>query len=164
MGDARDEAAEHLRAAPARLTYAKTDTGWRVHGTLAEQVADASGRTLAAARGIALELLVERVNAAFRSEHGGRVAALITVAKVEEDVDLPPGAERLVAEALQSRLAAREAADAASAALTAAVLGLDDSGLSLRDAAHLLELSHARVAQVLGAERSATRTPDEEDR
>jgi len=59
----------------------------------------------------------------------------------------------LVAEARAARLEAERAARRSSEQLRAAVARLATSGLTVRDIAHLLGLSHQRVAQVTGRGR-----------
>jgi len=61
----------------------------------------------------------------------------------------------LVEQALAGRLEAERAARRASAQLRVAVDRLSASGLTVRDIAHILGLSHQRIAQVSGSRRTA---------
>jgi hypothetical protein len=61
----------------------------------------------------------------------------------------------LVEQALAGRLEAERAARRASEQLRVAVDRLSASGLTVRDIAHILGLSHQRIAQVSGSRRTA---------
>jgi predicted RNase H-like HicB family nuclease len=63
-------------------------------------------------------------------------------------------AAELVEQALAGRLEAERAARRASAQLRVAVDRLAASGLTVRDIAHILGLSHQRIAQVSGSRRT----------
>lgn len=70
-------------------------------------------------------------------------------AELDLDVELPPGIRRRIDEARSSRREAERAAEAAWTASAKAVKELTErSGLSLRDAAELVGLSHQRVHQI----------------
>ncbi len=106
------------------------------------------GRSLSAARRYireALEVSLEGVS----PKEAARIAAS---AILEEDIRMPPAVKRVLSR--QKEAQARSEADAARLAkLTeeAAVALTRDAGLSLRDAGELLNLSHARVDQLLKA-------------
>jgi predicted RNase H-like HicB family nuclease len=67
---------------------------------------------------------------------------------------LDSDAAELVEQALAGRLEAERAARRASAQLRVAVDRLAASGLTVRDIAHILGLSHQRIAQVSGSRRT----------
>ncbi len=82
------------------------------------------------------------------------IALVRDVAPDSFDVTVEPvlgdEAARLVEQARTDRLDAERAARRASEQLRAAVDRLASAGLTVRDIAHLLGLSHQRVAQVAG--------------
>lgn len=106
-------------------------------------------RTLASLRrylqdAIALWLEVSLVDAGEPDPHVDRDAIA-----VELRVKLPPLVRRAAETARRRRERARGAEAEAAAATRAAARALVDSGLSRRDAAEVLELSHQRVDQLL---------------
>jgi predicted RNase H-like HicB family nuclease len=86
------------------------------------------------------------------------IALVLDVAPRSFDVSVEPNlgsdAAELVEEALASRLEAARAARRASEQLRAVVDRLASSGLTVRDIAHILGLSHQRIAQVSGSRRT----------
>ncbi|MBI2379009.1 MAG: hypothetical protein HYV07_33750 [Deltaproteobacteria bacterium] len=69
----------------------------------------------------------------------------------DEEFVLPGGARSAVARALELRAQARSAELAASSELERVASELvRDRGISVRDAAELLELSHVRISQIVG--------------
>jgi predicted RNase H-like HicB family nuclease len=68
----------------------------------------------------------------------------------DEEIVLPPGAKGLIAEQRAARVAARDEARRAADLETAAAAALTrDLGLSLRDAAELMGMSHVMVSKAL---------------
>ena len=111
-------------------------------------------RTLAKLRGylqdaIALWLEAERIEA-------GEPHASVERASIEVNLDvrLPSRAKRAAVNALRSRDRARTAEVGAAEATLAAVRELSAAGLTLRDSAEVLGLSHQRVDQLLRSDRT----------
>jgi hypothetical protein len=95
------------------------------------------GRTLEKAR----ENIASALALAFRT-YPGRIV-------VDDDIRIAKVAKQAVAKAHKARTAALQA-DAASAMATAtAAKALQGEGLSLRDVAYVLGISHARVHQII---------------
>ena len=86
------------------------------------------------------------------------IALVLDVAPNSFDVSVEPvlgsDAAELVGQALAGRLEAERAARRASEQLRAAIDRLASSGLTVRDIATLLGLSHQRIAQVSGSRRA----------
>ncbi len=86
------------------------------------------------------------------------IALVIDVAPDSFAVSVEPvlgsDAAGLVEQALAGRLEAERAARRASEQLRVAVDRLSASGLTVRDIAHVLGLSHQRIAQVIGSRRT----------
>lgn len=86
------------------------------------------------------------------------IALVVDVAPDSFDVSVEPvlgsDAAELVEQALAGRLEAARAARRASEQLRAVVDRLASSGLTVRDIAHILGLSHQRIAQVSGSRRT----------
>jgi predicted RNase H-like HicB family nuclease len=106
-------------------------------------------RTLASLRGylqdaIALWLEVGLLDAGERNPHIDRDRIA-----VELRVKLPPQVRRAAETARRRRERARSAEAEAAAATREAARALVETGLSRRDAAEVLELSHQRVDQLL---------------
>jgi len=138
----------------AVIRYRRDEDGWVATGQHGDVEADGSGRTLTATRASVLAVLARKINEQWWAahpelDHPRASIVLPGYITVVDDVDLPAEAAQLVAAALAARDAARASAAEAADALRRAALALDEAGLSLRDAGHVLELSHARVAQVL---------------
>jgi len=87
------------------------------------------------------------------------IALMLDVAPNSFDVSVEPvlgsDAAELVEQALAGRLEAERAGRRASEQLRAAVDRLAMSGITVRDIAHILGLSHQRIAQVSGSRRTA---------
>lgn len=77
---------------------------------------------------------------------------------VNVEVTMPAGVENAVKNAIDRRQAAEETGRAASLALRKAAGILVDEGLTVRDAGHLLHVSHQRVGQVVAQSRSTDST------
>ena len=86
------------------------------------------------------------------------IALVLDVAPDSFDVSVEPvlgsDAAGLVEQALAGRLEAERAARRASEQLRVAVDRLAASGLTVRDIAHILGLSHQRIAQVSSSRRT----------
>jgi predicted RNase H-like HicB family nuclease len=84
------------------------------------------------------------------------IALVLDVVPDSFDVSVEPvsDAAGLVEQALAGRLEAERAARRASEQLRVAVERLSASGLTVRDIAHVLGLSHQRIAQVNGSRRT----------
>ena len=78
---------------------------------------------------------------------------------VKDSADLPASTEKALATARAARNAALEAAAVSQVATAAAVVELNEQGLSLRDCGYLVGLSHGRVRQILEATESGNRRP-----
>jgi predicted RNase H-like HicB family nuclease len=127
----RDHSGTWIASVPALRgvhTYARTLTSLRVH------LQDA----------IALWLEVELQDAGEPNPRVDRQAV-----HVDLRVNLPAAARRAADAAVRCREQARSAEAEAAAASRAAARALVDSGLSRRDAAEVLGLSHQRVQQLL---------------
>jgi hypothetical protein len=112
---------------PSFATFARTLTKLREH------VADA----------IALSLEVDRMDAGEKDPHVDRGSV-----RVEFDVKLPAPARRATAAARRGREKAAVAEQDAAEATLEAVRQLTSLGVSQRDQAELLKLSHQRIAQL----------------
>jgi len=127
----------------------RDDSGNWIAGVPALRGVHTHARTLASLRGylqdaIALWLEVERQDEGGRDPHVDRDAIA-----VELQVKLPARVRRATDSARHRRERARSAEADAAAATRAAARALVEIGLSRRDAAELLGLSHQRVDQVL---------------
>jgi predicted RNase H-like HicB family nuclease len=130
------------------VIYERDDSGWWVASIPAVPGCHTQGRSISQARQRireALAVALDRPDA----ERVARAAELI------DDVRLP----RPIAKKLAGSRAARARAEAAEAksqeATQAAAAALTDGGMSVRDAAELLGLSHQRVQQLAKAKRAA---------
>ena len=84
---------------------------------------------------------------------------------IDDEVDLSSGAQRRLDDARDARRVALEAAVAHQAASAAAATALLAEGLSLRDVAYLLGVSHTRVLQLTeNNNRKEKRGADNADR
>jgi len=92
------------------------------------------------------------------------IALMLDVAPNSFDVSVEPvlgsDAAELVEQALASRLEAERAARRASEQLRAVVDRLASCGLTVRDIAHILGLSHQRIAQVSSSHNARSSSPD----
>lgn len=111
------------------------DLLWRA---FVEEVPDihAAGRSLSAAQ--------EQLRSAL-AEHGRAESEIVTL------IDLPAGAREAVAAAAHARHHAAESAERSAELTAQAAQALVKDGLSLRDVATVLGLSHTRVQQLLRA-------------
>lgn len=78
--------------------------------------------------------------------------------EIVDHIDLPRGSREAVAAAAEARRVAADAAERSAELTSQAARSLVASGLSLRDVATVLGLSHTRVQQLL---RSGSRLDDE---
>lgn len=99
----------------------------------------AYGRTLERAR----QAIVEELAKATRTLPGRIV--------LRDEVAISEHSQRLLAGARDARAAALRAAHESNEATAMAARALEAEGLSLRDTAYLLGISHTRVHQLLGA-------------
>jgi predicted RNase H-like HicB family nuclease len=106
-----------------------------------------SGRSLSEARRNALDVIV---TCAIRDDLD--VKKVEREAELEEEIDLPAKTQRLLDHAKVARAALETAEHVAAAATKAAVDALVAVGLSMRDVADLVGISHQRVQQVKEAE------------
>lgn len=111
------------------------DLLWRAFVEEAPDI-HAAGRSLSAAQ--------EQLRSAL-AEHGKADSEVITL------VDLPAGAREAVAAAADARHQAAESAERSAELTAKAAQALVKDGLSLRDVATVLGLSHTRVQQLLRA-------------
>lgn len=149
-----------LQSTVTNVRYRPGGDGWVADAELAGFSVSSQGRTLAAARSAALESMARKVNDAWR-QAAPRPAGFALLTPVQmpaiDQVELPAGTKGPVSKALRARSGARVAAEQAHRAMCAAALALDNAGFSLRDAGEVLELSHARVAQLLDEARAHSR-------
>ncbi len=125
-----------------RVAYERDEAGWWVAEIPSVPGCQTQGRTVSQAR--------ERVREALALFVGQREA---TAAKLIDDVRLPPEVKRSLRRAEAVRRKAEAARAAAMDATTSTVhLLTGELGLSMRDAAELLGLSHQRVAQIAAKE------------
>ena len=120
--------------------YRRSESGW----TVTAGGVSAHGRTLEKAR-IAI--------ASALAKHLGTHADHIPI---DDDIDLGGAARKALRVARAARSKALEANAASNAATRRAARDLVDDGLSYRDAAHLLGLSHSRIQQLLPDEQEET--------
>lgn len=73
---------------------------------------------------------------------------------VEVEVQMPAAVDRAVHDAIEQRRVAEEAGRSASNALRRAADLLVAKGLTVRDAGHVLHVSHQRIGQVVSAKSS----------
>ncbi|HEX7165639.1 MAG TPA: hypothetical protein VF230_01535 [Acidimicrobiales bacterium] len=131
--------------------YERTSAGWRA--TASDDgvaVVTVVCRTLAKARADLVSELARSTGA-----YGGSIA-------VDDDVALPKKAASALRGARRARELALKATAQANRATANAASELVGAGLSLRDAAYLLGLSHARVQQLTGVSASDAAGSDEE--
>lgn len=148
---AKDER-EPVRRKTAVIRFVHEENGWLATARYGRVTADGSGRTLTAARAAAIAVLTHKVNESWWAAHPDEPRHKVLLSghvPVREVIELPQQAQEALDAALEARAAAQAASRRATETLREAALALDDAGLSLRDAGHVLELSHARIAQVL---------------
>lgn len=119
------------------VDYAMRDGGWIASGS--DEVA--FGRTLEKAR----ENIATALGKALRT-YPGSVA-------IDDVIAMSPSTRKSVAEARAARDAALKAEAEASRTTAIAARNLQKSGLSLRDIAYVLGISHARVHQIVQKEK-----------
>ena len=128
-------------AKPLRLEIERDEDGWWVATVHGVDGVHTQARTIASAR----ERILEAMKAADRSHF-----------TLVEHVDMPAQVRKKVDAARAARAHAEEAQESAQEILHAALEVLKkDLGVSLRDAAELLGISHQRAHQVLGARQPA---------
>lgn len=115
--------------------YRLDGTGWAA--TVESVPLSARGRTLESAR-------IAMVDAI--AEHFDVVPAIVVLS---DNVILGPDVDQLVAAAVEARDVALAASEQNRVATAAAAIAARDRGVSLRDTAHLLGLSHSRIQQIL---------------
>jgi hypothetical protein len=120
----------------ATANYAMRDGGWVVTSGRSA----AFGRTLEKARENIATALAEAM-----STYSGNIA-------IDDRIEMDAAAARAVAHAHASRDAALKAEAESRAATRTAANELQQGGLSLRDIAYVLGLSHARVHQIVQGE------------
>lgn len=131
-----------FKAAPDEAFTARYERGgaqWTARAQVKGKEVVASGRTLQATR------------TAFVTELAAIFQAYPPAMIVRDDIALPDECTKAIAEARDARAAAAEAAARAQEALRAAArLLVAEHGLSYRDAAYALGISHPRIQQVIG--------------
>jgi predicted RNase H-like HicB family nuclease len=131
------------------VVYERDEHGWWVASIPAVPGCHTQGRTVAQARERireALEVALDRPDA----ERAARDAELL------DDVRLPAGVTEQIEASRSARARAAAEEERAQAATRTAVVALTKRlGLSLRDAAELLGLSHQRVQQLARAAPAA---------
>lgn len=121
-----------------KVTYERDEGGWWIAELHGVPGVNSDGRTVASARRRVREALALAV---------GDVAA--AQAELVDDVKLPPAVKKAVKEAATIRARADELhAEAREATVSLAKELTRRYGLSVRDAARLLGVSHQRVQQV----------------
>jgi predicted RNase H-like HicB family nuclease len=122
-----------------RVTYERDETGWWVASVSKVQGCHTQGRTIAQAR--------ERIREALAAVLDDDAAA--ASAELVDDVRIPVSARKSLERALAARAQAEEEQAKAATATAAAVRALVERlGLSVRDTAELLGISHQRVHQL----------------
>lgn len=133
-----------MRSEPNRVTvdYAARDGGWIATARGVEPPTVAYARTLEKAR----ENIAAALGRALRT-YPGNVA-------IDDEIAVRPAATKAVAEARRARDAALKAESESRRATLLAAQSLQKAGLSLRDVAYVLGLSHARVHQIVQKEKN----------
>jgi predicted RNase H-like HicB family nuclease len=126
----------------------RDESGWWVGTVPALRGVVTQARTLRRLRAnlvdaVALWLEVEQVDTGKRQPHVDR-----TTIEIELETVLPAALDRAATAARRQRARAADAEAQAAEATQAAVALLVEAGLSQRDAAEILGLSHQRVAQL----------------
>ncbi len=122
------------------VRYELDESGWWVATVQGVTGVHTQGRTIESAR--------ERIREALRAA-GERLSV-----DIKDDVVLPKRVKDAVGEARAAREAAEKSGARAQRAFRAAVKALTERlGLSVRDAAELLGVSHQRVQQVASGQR-----------
>lgn len=122
----------------ATVEYQPSASGWIAtsqHPHVVEH-----GRTLEKAR----ENIAKSLAKAFKTYPGNVV--------IDDEVHMTKAVKQAVAKAHRARTAALQAEAASAHATTSAALALQGQGLSLRDIAYVLGISHARVHQIIQKE------------
>lgn len=112
--------------------------GWIVTARAGEGEVVAHGRTLGKAR----ENIADQLAATLKTYAGHIV--------IDDSIDIAASATKAVQIARAAKDRALKAAAESSTATAAAARQLEREGLSLRDIAYVLGISHSRVHQVLG--------------
>lgn len=121
-----------------RLTFERDEDGWWVATVHGVEGVHTQGRTIQAAR----DRVLEAMRAAGYSDF-----------TLTERVEIPAKLRKKVDAAKAARAGAEKAQSAARATLREAIRSLThDLGVSLRDAAALVGVSHQRAHQILGNE------------
>ena len=131
------------RATPEAITarYEREGAQWSARARVAGKDVVVTARTLQAAR------------SAFVTEAGSILNAYPPGVVVRDDIALPDECTKAIAEARDARAAAAQASTYAQEALrVAARVLVIEHGLSYRDAAYALGISHPRIQQVVGEE------------
>lgn len=127
-----------------KVVYERDEEGWWVASIPDVPGCHTQGKSLAQARKRireALEIALDRPDAARAAQQ----------AVLEDDVRLPAEAARKLARSNAARLKVAEEEAKAQDATREAAFALTKKGLSLRDTAELLGLSHQRVQQITAA-------------
>ena len=123
------------------VLYERDETGWWVAQVTQAPAAITQGRTLAEAR----RRIREALGLALGSDSAAKRATLV------DDVRLPPDARRAIKAVGISRARLERSRQLLSKAMNEATGKLlNGVGLSVRDTAELLDLSHQRIQQLKG--------------
>jgi DNA-directed RNA polymerase specialized sigma subunit len=120
-----------------KARYERRGSGWRASTRHNREVLEVSSRTLESARIAIASALAKRLG-----EYRGWIP-------IDDEIELTAPARASLDDARQKRNVALQAAAASQAASTKAVRALAAEGLSRRDVAYLLGISHSRVQQLV---------------
>jgi DNA-directed RNA polymerase specialized sigma24 family protein len=130
---------------PIRVRYERDGSGWQAHARVKGETVVITARTLEAARSAMATAVAPLLN------------TYASNVPLDDAVALPDECTAAIAAARAARSASVAAAAHSQELLRAAALLLVvEQGLSYRDAAYALGISHARIQQILGKERTRT--------
>jgi predicted RNase H-like HicB family nuclease len=117
------------------VTYERDEDGWWVATAKGLKGCHTQGKTLATAR--------ERIREAM-----GLFIDNASKVDIVDDVKLPPGTQVVVRAAVEALLESRRVAEVTKRVSTKAAKMLEHEGISRRDAAEIMGISHQRVQQI----------------
>ncbi len=127
------------------MRYEATEGGWVAVAEDTEPPVASYGRTLEKAR--------ENIAAVLAEAHGTRRGSVV----IDDELSVPRKVQDRVEAARSAKDAALKANALSAECTLEAINALDGEGLSLRDIAYLLGLSHGRVHQILQQHNGETR-------